>query len=234
MNYSLINKIASDEIIDEAYKWLCKSRIDYHYNNDIWHLRSNWDATKRKIQKSILEGNYWFEPVKRIRTSSGFVSLWSSRDALVLKAMTMVLSEYCRPHLGERCYHVSGLGGGKGAVRDVQKQLKNYKFVFRSDVESYYASINHKILIKQIRKIVKEEKVLQLIHGYLNHLEDEDGILKAVSLGIHFGCPLSPLMGAIYLKPLDDAMKDMGVFYDSFINNLLQMHKRKPFLCKVL
>jgi len=27
-------------------------------------------------------------------------------------------------------------------------------------------------------------------------------------IGISLGCPLSPLMGALYLKPMDDAMDD--------------------------
>ncbi len=33
------------------------------------------------------------------------------------------------------------------------------------------------------------------------------------------GCPLSPLMGALYLKPVDDAMAESGLFYARFMDD---------------
>lgn len=33
------------------------------------------------------------------------------------------------------------------------------------------------------------------------------------------GCPLSPLMGTIYLKRLDDRMKETGLYYARFMND---------------
>jgi hypothetical protein len=85
----MINKIASDEIIDEAYKWLCNSRKDYQPNNDIWHLRFHWNDIKPLLQSSLLEGSYHFEPVRRVWTPDGFIYLWASQDALVLKAVAL-------------------------------------------------------------------------------------------------------------------------------------------------
>ncbi len=37
--------------------------------------------------------------------------------------------------------------------------------------------------------------------------------------GISLGCPLSPLMAALYLKPLDDRMKELDVFYARFMDD---------------
>ncbi|MCP4108616.1 MAG: hypothetical protein GY749_24220 [Desulfobacteraceae bacterium] len=34
-----------------------------------------------------------------------------------------------------------------------------------------------------------------------------------------YGCPLSPLMGAIYLKPLDDALENLDVFYARYMDD---------------
>ncbi len=42
---------------------------------------------------------------------------------------------------------------------------------------------------------------------------------REVERGISFGCPLSPLMGALYLKPLDDAMGNLDVYYARFMND---------------
>lgn len=216
---TLIKKIASDKIIDEAYDWLCRRRQDYHYNNDVWHLRLYWDQMKPVIQAKLLDGTYLFEPVKRIRTRDGCVHLWSSADALVLKAMAIVLSKDLRPALGNSCYHITDMGGSKGAVRAVQETIADYQFVFKSDVESYYASIDHSVLMNQVREFIKEKKVLRLICGYMAHLVDEDAELRLVERGIMYGCPLSPLMGAIYLKPLDDAMGKLDLFYIRYMDD---------------
>jgi len=194
----MINKIAADEIIDEAYEWLCRRRKDYHPNNDIWHLRFNWSEIKPLLQSSLRDGTYGFEPVRRVWTPDGFIYLWASQDALVLKAVALVLNEELRPHLSSNCYHLTGKGGGKGAVRAVQAEVGNAKFVFKSDVKKYYASMDHNVLMGLVNSVVRDRKVRALIRGYMGHLVDEDGELRAIRKGISFGCPLSPLIGAVF------------------------------------
>ena len=43
-----------------------------------------------------------------------------------------------------------GNGGLKKTVREVQEKLKEYKFVFKSDVKFYLCSIDYKILLEQL------------------------------------------------------------------------------------
>lgn len=63
----LIDQIASDTIIREAYEWLCKRRQDYHYNDDVWHLRFHWETFRPLIQEQLRSGTYRFSPVRLIR-----------------------------------------------------------------------------------------------------------------------------------------------------------------------
>ncbi len=46
-----------------------------------------------------------------------------------------------------------------------------------------------------------------------------DGIYRDVKRGISLGYPLSPLMGALYLKQLDDRMEETGLFYARFMDD---------------
>lgn len=41
---------------------------------------------------------------------------------------------------------------------------------------------------------------------------------EEITKGISLGCPLSPSMGALFLKPLDDLMGRMGLFYVRFMD----------------
>ena len=140
-------------------------------------------------------------------------------DALVLKAIAIVLGEHLKPHLSERCFHLAGTGGMKAVVREVSQHLGANKFVFRTDVKKYYASIDHEILLGQVQQFVIDPAVLRLIRLYLQRFVSDGGEYVDIVQGISLGCPLSPLMGALYLKPLDDRMADLGCFYVRFMDD---------------
>ena len=145
--------------------------------------------------------------------------IWAAQDALVLKALAIALGEELQPHLSPRCFHLAGTGGLKGAVREVADHLHEYEFVFRTDVKGYYASINHDILYQLVRQYVRDPVVLDLVGQYLKRFVSDGGEYTDIEQGISLGCPLSPLMGALYLKPLDDRMAELGSFYVRYMDD---------------
>ncbi|NET60801.1 MAG: reverse transcriptase [Symploca sp. SIO2E6] len=216
---TLIEKIASDEAIGAAYQWLCKKRQHYHPNADVWQLRRWWHEKMPILQAQILSGNYQFRELRLIRGEEKSIEWWSSLDALVLKAMTIVLTEHLKPVLSSQCFHLAGNGGLKGAVREVAAHVEEHPFVFRTDVKGYYASINHRILMDIVGKYVRDDAVLRLLWGYLRRYVSDGGEFIDITQGISLGCPLSPLMGALFLKPLDDRMAELGCFYVRYMDD---------------
>ena len=200
----LIEKVASDEIIEQAFLWLCLKRKEHSPNNDVWNLRRHWQTVKPNLQQQLLDGTYQFSPQQEIRFETDTIELWASLDALVLKAVTLVLTQHLKPHISNQCVHVKGNGGGKEAVRQITKQLKDNSFVFRSDVKSYYASIDHHVLMEQLHSHINDARVITLIWDYLNRTVQFGGLYRDIKRGISLGCPLSPLIGALYLKLMDD------------------------------
>ncbi|NES69413.1 MAG: hypothetical protein F6K24_31400 [Okeania sp. SIO2D1] len=215
----LKEKIASDAILDEAFAWVCEKRAHYHYNGDIWHLRRWWSEIKPELQYQLRSGTYRFRELRQIKGKDRIVEWWSSQDALVLKAISLVLALHLKPHLSRRCFHLAGTGGLKGAVREVSQHLEEHSFVFRTDVKSYYASINHLQLMDMLRQYVQEDEVMALLWGYLRRYVCDGEKYLDITQGISLGCPLSPLMGALFLKPLDDAMADLGCFYVRYMDD---------------
>jgi len=61
--------------------------------------------------------------------------------------------------------------------------------------------------------------VQNLLWQYIRRTVYCDGFYRDVKRGISLGCPLSPLMGALYLKQLDDSMENMGLFYARFMDD---------------
>ncbi len=128
-------------------------------------------------------------------------------------------TRHLEPHLSKQCYHLAGRGGAKAAVRAVADNLDGNTFVFRTDVKSYYASLDHDVLVGQLQRYVKDPRVLHLLWRYVHRLVVQDGRYREVRRGIPLGCPLSPLVGALYLKALDDRMAETGLFYARFMDD---------------
>ena len=101
----VIEQLASDDVLDRAYEWLCRRRRDYSPHSDVWAFRRCWPGEKERIKGELLSGNYRFSLLSRCMLKDGEdTDLWSARDALVLKAMALVLGSHLNPPQGPwRC-----------------------------------------------------------------------------------------------------------------------------------
>ena len=218
-NMPLISRIAADDTLDAAFHWVCSRRVDYSHNSDIWELRRNWHGMKPAIQHALLSGEYMFSPLQEIRTDTDVIELWRARDALVLKAMSMVLGEWLDGVISCRCHHVQGHGGAKAAICNTINAMGCGDHVMKSDIKGYYASIDHHVLYTLAEKYIPDRIVLRLIWQYLVRTVCFGENYREITRGISLGCPLSPLMGALYLKPLDDAVAETGLSYARFMDD---------------
>ncbi len=92
-------------------------------------------------------------------------------------------------------------------------------FVFRTDVKSYYASIDKDILFSILGRHVLDGRVLNLLRQYVRRTVYDGGLYEDVERGISLCCPLSPLMGVFYLKLLDERMEETGLPYARFVDD---------------
>ena len=143
---NLIEEIVSDNTLDQTFLWLCDRRKGYSHNDEVWFLRQRWHNIKRWLQAELSAGRFRFSPLNRIHRADDCLEIWSALDSLVLKAIAIVLTRNLAPTLSKRCTHLAGNGRAKAAVRQVLGKLPDNQFVFRTDVRSYYASIQQDVL----------------------------------------------------------------------------------------
>jgi hypothetical protein len=223
---SLLDEISGDDVLDAAYEWLCHRRRDYPAHADIWNFRRRWPQQRQHLQERLRQGRYRFSVLARVTTSKGDnIHLWSASDALVLKALAMVLARHLP--VAACCTHVKGHGGAKGAVRQVIRYLPHNRFVARTDVAAYYDSIDHDRLLDLLAVHIEDPCVLNLLGQYLRYSTERGGIFTDNRHGISRGCPLSPLMGAFFLNALDDTMKRPGIFYVRFMDDIVVLAKTR-------
>jgi RNA-directed DNA polymerase len=131
----------------------------------------------------------------------------------------VLLTDHWLPDFSPHCHHLEGRGGAKAAVRFVHEQLAANTFVFRTDVKSYYASIDHDILLAMLERHVPGGRILDLLRQYVRRTIYDGGLYEDVEREISLGCPLSPLMGALYLKRLDERVEATGLAYARFMDD---------------
>ena len=105
--------------------------------------------------------------------------------------------------------------------------MGEYTFIFRTDVKSYYDSIDHHILITKLGELVKDARIISFVWKFLNRVVEYHGRFHEVKRGIPMGSSLSPLLGAFYLRGLDMKLAIPGVFYARYMDDILIMTKSR-------
>ena len=106
----------------------------------------------------------------------------------------------------------------------------------RSDIKGYYDSIRFDVLMEIIESYVLHPALLTLIRKALRRTETRGGnFYDFYDKGIPMGSPLSPLLGAIALIPLDKAIGQLkGVFYAHYMDDWVVLTASKTALRKVV
>lgn len=143
---------------------------------------------------------------------------WSAASQAVLRRLKWDLGQQLKGVLSPRCAHVRGCGGVKGAVRHIDRRLGLYPFVARFDIRSYYENMDHAVLLRQLRDAGVGLAAQAAVREYLAKPD-----LHATGKGMAAGGAISPLLGAVYLTPLDRVMQllelRLGIFYQRFMDD---------------
>jgi RNA-directed DNA polymerase len=150
----------------------------------------------------------------------------------ILKLLAKLLNISILPVLSTRCFHQ--WGGAKMMLRELHSWMKPGDFVYKTDVYSYYASINHDILIQQLKAIDWPHHLLETVFAYCERTIIRIGPSLHCKRGIPKGGSLSPVLGALYLTPLDYAMERWiargDCFYARFQDDIILVSRKRHVL----
>jgi RNA-directed DNA polymerase len=172
--------------------------------------------------------------------------MFDAQDRWVLKLLAKFLNVYLIRVLSHRCFHQ--WGGAKMMLREVCAWISYNNsqvdsdlnptskpcFIYKTDIYSYYASINHEILIQQIKAIGWPSYFLETVIAYCKRTILRIGPSVHCQRGIPKGGSLSPALGALYLTPLDHAMerwmKRGDCLYARFQDDLILISRKRHAL----
>lgn len=222
--------------LEHAFQWVCTLRKKYSSNSDIWRFRRDWNHIKDEVLVQLNDETYQFGLLDRYEFDDAIISLWSSPDMIALKLIAQVLGRLMANDIPTSCYHVKGHGGLKLGVSHTHAALSEHQFVMRSDIKGYYDSIRFDVLMRIIEIYVHHPVLLKLLYKALRRTETRGGLFYEYhEKGLPMGSPLSPILGAIALIPLDKAMGRIdGIFYARFMDDWVVLTKSHTALRKIV
>jgi group II intron reverse transcriptase/maturase len=213
----LLCKLVSRDNLNAAYKKVKKNGgapgVDgMTVDEAALYLKEHRDEIIRRITK----GKYKPLPVRRVEIPKpdGGVRLLGVPtvvDRVIQQAIVQVLTPVFEPTFSDSSY---GFRPGRSAHMAVMKAREYYEdgyaYVVDIDLEKYFDTVNHDILMDMVMMEVKERPVIRLIRAFLKSGVMADGIVSPTDEGTPQGGNLSPLLSNIYLTRFDKRLEERG------------------------
>jgi len=215
-------------------------------DESIRSFRANEDKNIAAIRKDLREKKYLFEKFKPIekeeigKDKPRILLVPTVRDRIVIKGMLDILKVRLDSKLSDNDYSLKNLTsdreiGVHNAALDIRKLIEEgYVFVFETDIENFFYSLDRKKLISGLRKYIKDKDFLNLLEQIIEcdlgeevHKNAKDSLDKGIAQGL----AISPLLSSFYLEGFDRAISGLpGVRLIRYVDDLVVMAKNESDL----
>lgn len=186
------------------------------------YLKANWSS----IKESLLAGSYIPQPVKRVeipKQTGGMRKLGIPTvvDRLIQQALMQVLQQEWDPGFSEYSYGFRPGRSAHQAVFQAQRYVKSFHtWVVDVDLEKFFDTVSHDKLMGEIRKRVRDLRVVRLIRRYLEAGVVERGVYLETKVGTPQGGPMSPLLANLLLDEFDQELTKRGLRFVRYADDV--------------
>ena len=184
------------------------------------------DIEMDTINRKIFNQTYNFSFYKEKLISKGreklprVISIPTIRDKIVLKSIFNTLSEMFNAELSNDIVHTTI----NNIIQDIKS--KKYDSYIKLDMENFYPSIDHDILLKKVKSKTRKKEFLTILENAIK----QDTVYKSNpnkekytnKIGVPQGLSISSILASIYLIKLDDMNKNAkGYRYYRYVDDIL-------------
>jgi RNA-directed DNA polymerase len=216
--HSLMDKVYKPDNLYSAYREVAANKGAPGVDNiTIVDFTAALDRNVTKLEQQLRDGTYTPQSIKRVHipkpgtNETRPLGIPTVRDRVVQNALRHVLEPILERQFAEHSYGFRPNRGCKDALRRVDRLVKaGYKYTVDVDLKSYFDTIPHDRLVKELRKHVADNSVIGLVEKFLQ-AQVLDGMDQWTPVaGAPQGAIISPLLSNLYLNELDHQMAAFG------------------------
>lgn len=136
-----------------------------------------------------------------------YLGIPTLKDRVVQQALRMVMEPIFEADFYESSYAYRPGRRTQDAIAEIHHFTKphaGYSWIIEGDIKGCFDHVDHEILIREIRKRIKDNKIIRLCRRFLKTgVVTELGAVKPTITGTPQGGIISPLFANIYLTILD-------------------------------
>ena len=149
-------------------------------------------------------------------------------DRVCQQAVHNVLAPVFEEHFHEGSHGFRLNRSTQTAARRVEALRKQgYDCAVDLDIKGFYDHLDQETLMKLVRQVVKDRRVLGLVCGWLKAGVMEEGEFRYTTSGTPQGGVISPLLSNIYLTPLDNALTEGGYQFVRYADDVVILCRGK-------
>jgi len=141
-----------------------------------------------------------------------YIAPWEERivDLLLYRVLNQRLHDWFSPGAYAYRDHGYGLDPCQARIAALLRASSSPLYLVKRDIADYFASVNHEILLAQLRTLVDPADYLfRLLEERIRFLYEEEGEPMRAAVGIPFGTAAACLFANIYLSGLDREMESL-------------------------
>lgn len=182
------------------------------------------------ILKNVENREYTFTAYKEKLISKGAykvprqISIPTFRDRLTLRALCELLAEVFKDCVTRPPHEY---------IKKIKEISRNYDDTYcflRMDIQEYYPSINHDILVTRLRARIRKPQLITLIINAIETPTGKKNTLNNLSnVGVPQGLSISNILSSIYLHNIDKKY-ETRTHYFRYVDDLLVICKKNEAL----
>lgn len=188
---------------------------------------------KDDLLNSLMDGTYRPHPVRRMEIpkengKKRQLGIPSVVDRVIQQAISQVLTLIYDRTFSSSSYGFRPNCSCHQALRKVQDYVtQGYVYAIDLDLEKFFDTVNHSKLIEILSRTLKDNRLLSLIHKYLNAGVVINNKFEDTILGVPQGGPLSPLLSNVLLNELDKELEIRGHRFVRYADDCMLLCKSK-------